>query len=238
MKQVTLFLIAFSALVVWRCQKLDQPVEPDNKRFTAQELIQRHLKGDEISQGTIAATRERIMADLIRGSEGGGWDFTANYKGQDTSGIQAVFQINNMGTTNNGFRVRHRLKIFSGGYTPDIYSFCYIVRHSPGLTPLNSSILLEYQSNCIDFPPLGVNLHTSVLTHSTNQGFYFVFFDLNPFPLEWVDRIILEMRYLKAAGTTDHWITVDRSDPNNYALSPDGYLDYKTYFFPDTCKLN
>lgn len=199
--------------------------------YEPQELIKMSKAGQEVTAGMLQATREKVMADLIRANESG-QEKAANPKPQDTT-FDAVFSVYNPQQTISGYRLWHRLRIYNGSFQPDIYSFCYVVKHSPGLIPLASSIHLEYQSNCLDFPPLGHG-HGSVLTHISSTAMYFVFFDLTPFPLEWVDRIVLEMSYMKQPGFTSGWLTVDRSDPNNFALSSDGYTDYRCYFFPDT----
>ena len=229
-----LVALAFVGLVlIVSCEK-EPPQQPEpQKAYQPYELIRMKASGAEVTEGMVKEAREQMLANLIKGTEHG-QDKSAQPKVIDTT-FNAVFQVYNPQATTTGFRVWHRIKIYNGTFTPDIYSMCYIVKHSPGLVPLNSSILLEYQSNCVDFPPQGHGYGT-VITHVTSQGMYFVFFSLSPFQLDWVDRIILEMRYNKLPGYTNFWLTIDRSDPNNFALSSDGYTDYRTYFFPDTLK--
>ena len=227
-------IISVAALIsFYQCDKREDITIPD-KVYTPQELVKISKSGGTVTAGMEQATRQKMLDDLIASDQGGQWS-KATPKPQDTTNVEAVFQLYKIPTMITSYHVAYRLMIFNGLYQPYIHSMCFIVRNSAGIEPIEASIKLE-QPNYLDFPPQGHGSNT-VLYHCTPTATYFVFFSLDAFQLEFANRIILDLWYYNPNPTAANWITVDRSDPNNFALSSDGYYNYPTYFFPDTLHL-
>lgn len=219
-------LLALIAITFYQCAK-DRHETPNHAAA--------YLKAGIANDSLEAEIRAGIMQRMME-SEGGQMR-TAEPKAKDTTDFNAVFLLIHEQTTHPMTeRVYHRLMIFNGQYQPWICSMCYIVRNSPGMVPLASGIHIEAASSYIDFPPAG-NGYQTVLTNISSNAIYFVFFSLAPFQLSWANKIVMETSY-HITGPGPHWVTLDRSDPNNFALSNDGYTDYACIAFPDTLKIN
>lgn len=238
MKQGIIFLAAimllFVGLVTWQCTK-DKIVIPEERELpSAMELITLSKMGEDVSVAMVNDVRQKMLDDMIKSDQDGQWK-TANPGGQDTSGVNAVWQLTGEYVSPNA-EVRNRIKIFTGSFQPDIYSMCFILEGSPNLRAQGGYVKFEEYSNYIDFPPYGVG-YESVIYNAVANKFYMVFFSLTPFTLDWADKIVCTVGFRKL-GSGQMWVSVNRSDPNNFALSSDGYTDYITYFFPDTLFLN
>jgi hypothetical protein len=231
---LTFIVAVFTLVSFYQCDKKQDVVVPE-KVYSPSELIQMKKLGENVSAKMVIDTRQALMDNMIASDMFGAFG-AANGGAQDTTGVNAIFQMWELGGSQTFFNVWSKLKVFTGSATPDIYSFCFIMRGSPNLTLSPSRIIIQPTQNSIDFPPVGAG-HNSVLTNPANGCLYFVFFDLQPFSMTYADQVICNIEW-KKQGAGPYWVTIDRSDPNNFALSTDGYVDYIPYFFPDTLYAN
>jgi hypothetical protein len=232
MKKIILALvIALAIFTIVQCTKESHQPE---QLPTPAELIVKAKLGEDVSVTIVNQVRQKLLDDLILADQQGQIK-TANPGGQDTSGVNAVWQLTGEYVSPNA-EVRNRIKIFTGSFQPDIYSMCFILEGSPNLRAQGGYVKFEEYSNYIDFPPYGTG-YESVIYNAVANKFYMVFFSLTPFTLDWADKIVCTVGFRKL-GSGQMWVSVNRSDPNNFALSSDGYTDYVTYFFPDTLYIN
>jgi hypothetical protein len=151
--------------------------------------------------------------------------------------FNTVFKVLNAGTippANIVQRIQCRILIFDTTYTPDLHSMCFVLQGSPGVIfpaafpGIEMNINGSQSSAFIAFPD------GYVLYNAIGNRFFFVFFSLSPITMNWVDKVICQLAVVVPVG--QNWITVDRSQGWYFAMSPDGLVDYRTYFFPDTLK--
>lgn len=240
MKNGIIFLVAimllFVGILTWQCTKESIVIPEERELPSPGELITLSKMGEDVSVAMVNDVRQKMLDDLIKADQDGQWK-TANPGAQDTTGVNAIWQLYK-GTSTTHVDIWSKIKIFNGSFQPQIYSMCFIMEGSPNLRAQSGYVIIEDTSNYnfIDFPPMGAG-YNSVIYNAIANKFYFVFFSLTPFTLDWVDKVVCVVGFRKM-GTGDKWVTINRLDPNNFALSSDGYTDYVTYFFPDTLVIN